>query len=438
MSDSNEKINILYLHTHDTGRYIGAYGYSSFTPNIDSYAEGAVTFRNAFCVSPTCSPSRAGLLTGVYPHELGMLGLAHLGFSLKDNSRHLATLLKQNGYITALCGVQHISDNKQSIGYDTILDSEEDYFNQNIKNLDSYDIENALRASDFILKENEKPFFLSFGLLNTHRPFPKNHLDVTKPVRPLPPIPDVSETRSDSASFYTALSTADRCVGEVIDALKESGKYDNTLIVLTTDHGPAFPNMKSTLYDTGTGVFLIIKPPYLNFHQSIDAMVSQLDILPTICDYSKIEPPIGTRGKSLVSLINGTSEKLHDYLFCERTFHCAYEPSRSIRSERYKLIRNFSSYKKRVPVNVDDSPSKELFNSCGFFSEKVDDIELYDLILDPGEKMNKAYDSSFKTIKDDLSSRLLKWMKETDDPLLHGEIKAPENARVRPPDTYSP
>ena len=85
-------MNVLYLHTHDTGRVISPYGYAVETPRIQEFCEDAMFFQQAFCVAPTCSPSRAGLLTGTYPHQNGMLGLAQRGFHV-DGSRHLARLL---------------------------------------------------------------------------------------------------------------------------------------------------------------------------------------------------------------------------------------------------------------------------------------------------------------------------------------------------------
>ena len=100
-----QRPNILYIHSHDTGRYVQPYGYAVPTPNIQRLAEEGVLFRQAFCASPTCSPSRACLLTGQYAHNNGMLGLAHRGFSLNDYSHHLLHTLRRVGYVSALAGV---------------------------------------------------------------------------------------------------------------------------------------------------------------------------------------------------------------------------------------------------------------------------------------------------------------------------------------------
>ena len=108
--------NIVYLHTHDTGRGIQPYDPGIKTPNLMRLAQEGVLFRNAYCVGPTCSPSRSGLLTGQYPHQNGMFGLAHRGFSLNDYGKHLANFLKGYGYETALFGMQHEAADANTIG----------------------------------------------------------------------------------------------------------------------------------------------------------------------------------------------------------------------------------------------------------------------------------------------------------------------------------
>ena len=101
--------NILYIHSHDTGRYISPYGHAVPTPNLQNLAEAGVLFRRAYCAAPTCSPSRAALLTGQSPHSAGMLGLANRGFQLGDFRQHIIHTLKGAGYTSALAGIQHVN-----------------------------------------------------------------------------------------------------------------------------------------------------------------------------------------------------------------------------------------------------------------------------------------------------------------------------------------
>src|SRR3982751_5285119 len=112
--------NIVYLHSHDTGRYIQPYGHAIPTPRLQRLAEQGVLFRKAFCAAPTCSPSRASLLTGHCPHNNGMLGLAHRGFSLKDYGEHILHTLRTAEYRSSLIGIQHLARDPKLIGYDEI------------------------------------------------------------------------------------------------------------------------------------------------------------------------------------------------------------------------------------------------------------------------------------------------------------------------------
>jgi len=114
--------NILYIHSHDTGRYVQPYGFQVPTPNIQLLADQGVLFRQAFCAAPTCSGSRASLLTGQYCHNNGLLGLAHRGWSLSDYGQHLIHPLREAGYRSTLIGEQHISEDPSVIGYDEVLD----------------------------------------------------------------------------------------------------------------------------------------------------------------------------------------------------------------------------------------------------------------------------------------------------------------------------
>src|SRR5579885_602092 len=117
-ASSSKLPNILYIHSHDTGRYIQPYGWNVPTPSLQKLASEGILFRRAFSAAPTCSPSRASLLTGHCPHNNGMLGLAHRGFSLNDYSQHILHWLRPHGYRSTLIGVQHIAKDPQVIGYD--------------------------------------------------------------------------------------------------------------------------------------------------------------------------------------------------------------------------------------------------------------------------------------------------------------------------------
>ena len=113
-------VNVLYIHSHDTGRYVQPYGHAIPTPNIQWLADQGVMFRNAFCAAPSCSGSRAALLTGEYCHTNGMIGLAHRGFRLRDLDHQLVRVLMAHGYHSELIGEQHISADPHELGYDVV------------------------------------------------------------------------------------------------------------------------------------------------------------------------------------------------------------------------------------------------------------------------------------------------------------------------------
>ncbi|MCU6710741.1 sulfatase [Paenibacillus sp. J5C_2022] len=417
-------MNIIYIHTHDTGRYIQPYGHPVFTPNLQQFAEEGMLFRQAFCGGPTCSPSRAALLTGMCPHSAGMLGLAHRGFQMSDYSRHLVRYLNSNGYETALFGEQHEAPRTEMIGYHKVVKySHEDSVKR--------DMLHAEAAADYIGMHHDKPLFLSLGLFNTHRDFPAIGSDINPDyVMPPSPLYDTKESREDFAGYLTSAQYADKAFGKVMDALKETGKDKNSIVIFTTDHGIAFPFMKCNLYDTGIGVSLIMKWPGRRKRAVSDALVSHIDIFPTLCDLLSLPKPNWLQGKSMRPLIENHTEKIRDEVFSEVTYHAAYEPMRCVRTERYKLIKIYGSGQKIVPANIDDGQSKTFLTENGFLETERESMMLFDLYLDPMERRNVVNDPAFKEIYTDLDNRLQTWMEDTGDPLLLGPVAKPEGALV--------
>jgi len=421
--------NILYIHSHDTGRYVQPYGYAVPTPAIQRLAEQGVVFRRNFCANPTCSASRAALLTGCSPHNSGMLGLAHRGWPLYDYRQHIVHTLRAAGYRSTLCGVQHVARDASLIGYDEVL---------KLKSHFARDV--APAAADFLRSGPQEPFFLSVGFVETHRVFPDpGPAEDPRWCRPPDPIPDTPETRRDMAAFKASARALDAGMGAVFDALDASGLADRTLVICTTDHGLAFPHMKCHLTDHGTGVMLILRGPGgFEGGRVCDAMVTHLDLFPTICELAEAEPPAWLQGKSLLPLVRGEAEEIHDEIFAEVTYHAAYEPMRAVRTKRWRLIRRFSGRAKPVLPNCDDSPSKSVWLDAGWRERPVAEEELFDLAFDPNEAHNLAADPAHAAVLADLRGRLDRWMRATDDPLLRGPVPAPPGAKVNPVDGLSP
>jgi arylsulfatase A-like enzyme len=427
-------MNILYIHSHDTGRYIQPYGHAIPTPHLQRLAEEGVLFRQAFCAGPTCSPSRAGLLTGQYPHQCGMLGLAHRGFSLTDPSHHLASFLARNGFETVLAGVQHETVHSpeaiRGLGYTRHLGRPEP----------------EVTASRYLDSRPAGPFFLSVGFGETHRAFPEPDLDINPAFcAPPAPLPDGPEVRRDMAAFQTLARRLDAKIGTVLAALARSGLDRNTLVIATTDHGIAFPLMKGNLTAHGTGVMLILRGPREGALAGVvkagvaeDALVSQIDLFPTLCDLLGLTRPGWLEGESLAPLLRGEKPEVREAVFSEVSYHAAYEPMRSVRTRRWNYIRRWEVRRAPVLPNCDNSPSKTWLLEQGW-KERAPALEaLYDLAFDPQEAVNLAGRPEAAPVLAEMRQRLDRWMRETGDPLLTGSVPAPAGAEITDPDATSP
>ncbi len=420
--------NILYVHSHDTGRYVQPFGHAIPTPNIQRLAEQGVLFRKAFCAAPTCSPSRASLLTGQYAHSSGMLGLAHRGFSLYNHKQHILHTLRKVGYYSALIGEEHLSKDPTAMGYDRV------------SKLEGYQADIvAPGAIEMLSNGLPQPFFLSVGFFETHREFlkPSSIKDANYSLPPAP-LPDTPRTRLDMGAFKASAWDLDQGVGAVLEALEANGLAGNTLVICTTDHGIAFPRMKGNLTDHGIGVMLIMRGSGgFTGGKVSDSLVSHIDLFPTICDLLQIDRPGWLQGESMLPLMRGEAEQIHDAIFAEVTYHAAYEPQRSVRTQRWKYIRRFDHHLGPVLPNCDDSPSKDVLMQYGWKERSRALEQLYDLIFDPNEACNAANDLSNAIVLEEMRDRLDQWMSRTDDPLLHGPVPAPPGAELNDPDQMS-
>ena len=407
--------NIVYLHSHDTGRYVQPYGYAVPTPNIQHLADQGVLFRQAFSAAPVCSGSRAALLTGQCPHASGMLGLAHRGYRLRYPERHIVHVLRQAGYWSGLVGEQHVSSDPLNVGYDVVVDVE------------SNRVRDVAPAATTLLAERaliDEPFFLSVGFFETHREyFEPVSLRDARYSRPPENIVDTPRTRRDMAAFKASARSLDQGIGTVLNALEENGLAENTLVIVTTDHGLAFPDAKATMFDRGIGVLLLMRGPGFTGGQVTDALVSQLDLFPTICEIAGVDRPDWLEGTSLLPLVRGEVSEVNDEIFAELTYHAAYEPQRAVRTGRYKYARFFDrSRAGRIRANVDDGLTKDVVLEAGWADIDTPDEALYDLWLDPAEGTNRIADPRLADIADELRRRLHDWMVRTDDPLLDGSV----------------
>jgi len=417
------------LTCHDLGKHLGCYGVQTVqTPHLDALAEGGVRFDRAFSTASGCSPARSALATGRYPHTNGVMGLAHppFGWSLGLAERHTAQILAAAGYTTHLFGFQHVTAHVDRLGFhhlhgfDRIAGCHEHALGATV----------SARIADFLHRpQSLGPLYLEVNLEEPHRPYnqggarPDDELGVFVPEY----LPAGQESYEEMASLQGAIHQADKAVGEILASLDDTGLGEDTLIVFTADHGIAMPRAKCTLYDPGIEVALVLRWPAGGFEggQLIREMVSSVDVLPTVLEAAGLDPPEGVQGRSFLPLLRGEAYMERTAVYAEKTYHSYYDPMRAIRTERFKLIRNFeTTFRVEVPGDVQDGP---IFRSSveRYHGAQHPLAELYDLHEDPLEQHNLQGDGRFADVEQRLDAALWAWMVETADPLLRGPVPSP-------------
>lgn len=426
--------NILLIHCHDLGRYLGCYGRDIDTPNIDAIADDGVLFENHFATAPQCSPSRGSLMTGRYPHVNGLMGLAHEDWELHPNERTMPEFLNESGYSTHLFGLQHITDNLDRLGFNHI------HSGGNLSPAVSPAIHEINRARNiaetldvFFEKDTfEQPFFASIGFFETHRRennglygFRDAGYEADDPSEITPPeyLPNRPGIREDIAEMHGMIRAIDDAVGTITTAVEAAQLTDQTLLIFTTEHGIAFPRAKGMCYDPGIEAALLMRyPDMIDGGQRCDELVSNVDLLPTLLDLLGKTIPEEIEGQSFLPLLTEEMYYPRDILFSEMTWHDVYNPIRAIRTGQYKYIRNFW-HLPSVYLTNDIFKSKaglEVYEQ--FQSGRRPYEELYDLEEDPYEKTNLVDDHRYEHVRDQLQGRLVRWMRNTSDPLLEGPV----------------
>ena len=415
--------NIILLNCHDIGQHLGCYGVETVnTPSIDGLAAEGVRFSNSFCTAPSCSPSRASIFTGRYPHNNGMLGLAHGDFAwdLHPTERHLAGLLRDAGYRTALIGLQHETRRPQEMGWQDLLKGGP---------CDGV----ADRAIEWLREAGKanRPFYAQIGFFEPHRKFDYGGAtpDGSKGVTIPPWIADEPSAREEFAGYQGAIRKVDAAIGEIVRAADELGLRDNTITIYTADHGMPFPRAKCSLHNPGISVPFIVRWPEGRWTGGTvhSEMISNIDYLPTLLEAVGIDVPANVQGRSLLGLLNGTGYAPRTEVFAEMTYHDYFDPRRCILTATHKLIANFttafffmnpSQTWRPLTVTVDPPEPTYAYHPH---------IELYDLRNDPLESENLADKPEHAETQKGLMSKLLTWMQDTDDPLLDGPPPSPHH-----------
>jgi N-sulfoglucosamine sulfohydrolase len=352
---SSQARNVVLIVTDDQGQDAGCYGNPVIkTPHLDALAADATRFRNAYCTTASCSPSRSVILTGLFNHANGQYGLEH-------NTHHF----------------QSFDDVKSLPGFDEALQG-------NARN----PVAMAERCRAFIEAPSDKPFFLYFCTADPHRGGGKAaeiaeqpdrfgnkprgesypgiepvHYDPADVIVP-PFLPDTPACRAELAQYYESVSRVDAGLGRLVEILKAAGKYDDTLIVYIADNGIPFPGAKTGTYEPGIRLPCIVRNPQATKRGVVsEAKVSWVDITPTILDYAGVKAATNAHlhGRSFLRILAQEQPEGWDEVFASHTFHevTMYYPMRVVRSGRYKLIWNIA-HPLPFPFASDLAPSTPL------------------------------------------------------------------------------
>ncbi|GJM64161.1 sulfatase [Persicobacter diffluens] len=430
--------NILLVVADDLGYEVGCYGdQQARTPNIDAFAQEATLFENAFISQASCSPSRSSILTGLFPHQNGQVGLSHLGFQMNEKYLSIPTYLKGEGYATGILGKLHIEPvdafdfDFMCGGFDTPYKGEESNFTKTPRKLitqsgkEKFEVEKFSRmvvdmvdsAASFIGSAEEKPFFLMMNILDPHRPF-FNQVDgfpaqmISHGEVELYPwmkgVTNIEGRKKEIAAFLNGTQRTDEMLGRMVQKLKDDGQYDNTLIIFIGDHGAPFDRAKGSNYEAGVRVPMIVKFPDQKAPSRYVGYTSSTDIFPTILELMNKGPKMDLPGSSFV-----TDRADQQMAFTEWEAHLGKEidPRRAISTPKYKLIHHlFADFLRKQKGHPD-------YN----YYKSMTQFELYDLENDPYEKNNLYIKPQYLPVVDSLNVYIEEWRQRTNDPYLKQE-----------------
>ena len=405
--------NVLIVHWHDLGRYLGVYGHADVSsPRLDHLATEGILFSRAHATAPLCSPSRGSLFTGRYPQNNGLVGLAHHGWEYRSDVRTLPHILSDSGWYTALFGMQHETSYPSRLGFEE-FDVSNSYC--------EYVVEHATR---WLLDPPKRPFLLTAGFFETHRPYPRDRYEPADADDVVVPdyLPDTDEIRQDLAEFYGSIAVADAAVGQLLDTLTATGLDQTTWVVFMTDHGPALPRAKSTLYDAGTGIAMIVRPPKnaAIAPRVYDELFSGVDLLPTLLELLCADIPPEVDGISHArNLLTAAKDikQVRTEVYTSKTYHDSFDPIRGIRTKEYSYIENYASRPVLdLPWDIAESaPGRTI---APLVLGQRPERELYDLLEDPTESRNLLgpdVTDKAEAIANDLALLLDDWRQKTND-----------------------
>jgi N-sulfoglucosamine sulfohydrolase len=439
----------------------GAYGNDRVrTPHLDRLAREGMRFDRAFVTASSCSPSRASIITGRYPHATGA---KELHWPLPDEQATFVEQLRAAGYWTAAAGKWHLGDSAKR-RFDVVHEAGTAGFQlptgQSAAPAKMVTEKDESGCAQWVptLRERpkDKPFFLWLAALDPHRDYEPNI--ISPPHRPedvrVPPyLPDAPDTRRDLALYYDEITRLDSFVGRVLDELAAQGIADNTLVVFLSDNGMAFPRAKTTVLDSGIKTPLLARwPAKVKAGAACGSLVSSVDLAPTFLELAGLKALPTFQGVSFAKLFTRPTATVRDHVFAEHNWHDYAAHERAARDQRFKYIRNaYPEFNRNPPADAVRSltfSEMKRLRDAGQLTPAQADVfaaprpteELYDTRNDPHELHNLAADPKYARELKRLSSALDRWMAETGDALpqvrsadeFHRETGDPLPNRVRP------
>ena len=426
-SNSPERPNILCITCEDISPYLRCFGDEvAISPNLDKLAKEGVRFTNVYSVSGVCAPSRAALITGMYPSAIGANHMRTSWKNLPDGIPPYEAVPP----VSVKCYTEYL----RAAGYYCTNNAKTDYQFQ--APITAWD-ENS-RTAHWRNRPANMPFFSIFNLGATHESQVWKRANDPMIISPeqvkLPPYyPDTPVVRRDVARVYSNVTVMDRKVGEILDQLKTDGLLEKTIIIFYSDHGGPLPRGKRELYDSGLKVPMIIRfPRGKSGGRTVDDLISFIDIPATILSLAGVKVPDYMHGRPFGGKQKATPR---EYIFAARDrMDGQYDIRRAVRDKRFKYIRNYRpdvscyqdiKYRKQMAL------MRELLRLRGegklnkeqmyWFRQTKEKEELYDTLNDPHELNNLAADPAFQTELLRFRKIHEQWMKNIDDKGLMSE-----------------
>jgi N-sulfoglucosamine sulfohydrolase len=434
-----QQLNIVLFIADDLGiNDISPYGNKVVqTPNLKKLAQQSLLFTRAFAASPTCTPSRSTLLTGLMPMRHGAHG-NHSGVAAGTKS--IVQYLQPLGYRVAIAGKYHIGpENIFTFERVSKTNVPEPGFEK--KPGLNYDLAMAPVDQWLAQQQKDKPFMLVVADHSPHVVWPeKPAYDPEKIDIPVNHI-DTRDTRVSRARYYTDVTKMDNNLGQLLGSLQKNGLSENTIVIFLADQGPQWPFAKWTLYDDGVHVPLIVRwPGKTKPGKQTNALISLADIVPTLIEAAGGNPPRDIDGQSFFTLLDGRTDSSRKYVYATHTGdkQMNRSPARMVRTAQYKYILNLAPeilYTTHMDLAKEHDGGRQYWDSWrnkSFTDQHAAAVlwryhnrpkeEFYDVIADPHEIHNMATDTRYTSLLDQFRTEMTSWRSKQHDTITGPEL----------------